>query len=248
MIAQRACVKEKKFSQSVRAFTPVESCAGLVARPNVERVERNDSRRRSAAPCARPSGSERWVTSQSCPARAKAQARSLGLPRTPSTSQGCPHTCERRSSSLRLMKRTPRRDGRTPGGIPGSPAAHTCEPCLMQVRAVLGSRPGRRAQGAAVRSDGSTAAPVPDAARPEREAASGQRVCRSWLPHALPHSVRTGYPHTPTQGNTITLKRRQGAHAPGQIFQRSTELHKAWNKRWAVLTAQELHPRARRTG
>ena len=33
-------------------------------------------------------------------------------------------------------------------------------------------------------------------------------VCRSWLPHALPHSVRTGYPHTPTQGNTITLKRR----------------------------------------
>ena len=39
-----------------------------------------------------------------------------------------------------------------------------------------------------------------------------KRVCRSWLPHALPHSVRTGYPHTPTQGNTTTLKRRQGAH------------------------------------
>ena len=36
-----------------------------------------------------------------------------------------------------------------------------------------------------------------------------KRVCRSWLPHALPHSVRTGYPHTPTQGNTTTLKRRQ---------------------------------------
>ena len=30
-----------------------------------------------------------------------------------------------------------------------------------------------------------------------------------------PHSVRTGYPHTPTQGNAITLKRRQGTHAPG---------------------------------
>ena len=45
-----------------------------------------------------------------------------------------------------------------------------------------------------------------------------KRVCRSWLPHALPHSVRTGYPHTPTQGNTTTLKRRQGAHAPGLFF------------------------------
>ena len=32
-----------------------------------------------------------------------------------------------------------------------------------------------------------------------------------WPPHAWPHSVRTGYPHTPTQGNTTTLKRRQGA-------------------------------------
>ena len=116
------------------------------------------------------------MTSQSCPARAKAQARSLGPPRTPSTSQGCPHTCERRSSSLRPMKRAPRRDGRTPGGIPGSFAAHTCEPCLMQVRAILGIRPGWRAQGAAVRSDGSTAAPVPDAARPEREAPSGRDV------------------------------------------------------------------------
>ena len=39
-------------------------------------------------------------------------------------------------------------------------------------------------------------------------------VCRSWLPHTLPHSVRTGFPHTPTQGNTAALKRRQGkAHA-----------------------------------
>jgi hypothetical protein len=41
-----------------------------------------------------------------------------------------------------------------------------------------------------------------------------KRRGRSWLTHALPHSVRTGYPHTPTQGNTTTLKRRQGAHAP----------------------------------
>ena len=29
---------------------------------------------------------------------------------------------------------------------------------------------------------------------------------------AWPYSVRTGYPRTPTQGNTTTLKRRQGAH------------------------------------
>ena len=42
-------------------------------------------------------------------------------------------------------------------------------------------------------------------------------VCRSWLPHTLPHSVRTGFPHTPTQGNTATLKRRQGARAPGTM-------------------------------
>ena len=51
--------------------------------------------------------------------------------------------------------------------------------------------------------------------RPARHAAHmidmKKWVCRSWPPHAWPHSVRTGYPHTPTQGNTTTLKRRQGA-------------------------------------
>ena len=28
----------------------------------------------------------------------------------------------------------------------------------------------------------------------------------------MPHSIRTGFPRTPTQGNTATLKRRQGAY------------------------------------
>ena len=32
-----------------------------------------------------------------------------------------------------------------------------------------------------------------------------KKCCRSWPPHAWPHSVRTGYPHTLTQGNTTTL-------------------------------------------
>ena len=50
--------------------------------------------------------------------------------------------------------------------------------------------------------------------RPSAATVGGNKkwVCRScWPPHAWPHSVRTGYPHTPTQGNTTTLKRRQGA-------------------------------------
>ena len=41
----------------------------------------------------------------------------------------------------------------------------------------------------------------------------------AWPSHAWPHSgYGTGYPHTPTQGNTTTLKRRQGAHAPGVLY------------------------------
>ena len=58
------------------------------------------------------------------------------------------------------------------------------------------------------------ARPVSVVSRPSAATVGGNKkwVCRScWPPHAWPHSVRTGYPHTPTQGNTTTLKRRQGA-------------------------------------
>ena len=58
-----------------------------------------------------------------------------------------------------------------------------------------------------------------------------------------------GQPVVLTQGQPVVLGQpavlKQGARSS---FQRSTGLHKAWNKRWAVLTAQELHPRARHTG
>ena len=46
---------------------------------------------------------------------------------------------------------------------------------------------------------------------------NGSVYCKSWPPHTRPHPVRTGYPHTPTPGGTTTLKRRQGARAPGTI-------------------------------
>ena len=50
--------------------------------------------------------------------------------------------------------------------------------------------------------------------------------CRSWLPHTRCHTLTLGtVPYalwvvgshpTPTEGNTATLKRRQGARAPGE--------------------------------
>ena len=56
-----------------------------------------------------------------------------------------------------------------------------------------------------------------------------------------------GQPVVLTQGQPVVLG-QPAVLKQGQIFKRSTGLHKAWNERWAVLTAQELHPRARRTG
>ena len=46
-----------------------------------------------------------------------------------------------------------------------------------------------------------------------------KRFCRSCLPHALPqHSVRTGYPHTPTQGINGKRGRDEGGRSPGARF------------------------------
>ena len=45
--------------------------------------------------------------------------------------------------------------------------------------------------------------------------------------------VRTGYPHTPTQGNTTTLKRRQGAHAPGTMRYNCGTSYLGTDGRWS---------------